>query len=267
MQDAWLNKLSNDVIQNLNQQLKISEGLVEQGYLKASDYLLLKIELKNQLREQNSLQQQFRTELYNLYSACGIRDTSIVKLDTVSLIITQTDSTSRFLRRYYLDSLTTEIQQRVFESKYQPQVKLFFNTGLNAVEIDNIQKRFGLSAGIDFSLPIFDGGQKDITRQQNLLRMKTISDFKNYSRINIEKSLIDSKKNISIQKKNLDDLNDQIQDYSKVMDISYRELQQGNLSMVDYLTLLRNFIDLKKNKITTEINYQLAINNYNYWNW
>jgi outer membrane protein TolC len=259
--------LSKDIVNNIQQQLKISEGLVEQGYLTASDYLLLKIELKNQLRDLNSLRQQFKTDLYNLFSICGIKDTSIVKLDTVSLTISQTDSSSRFLRQYYLDSLSTEIQQHLFETKYQPQVKLFFNTGLNAVEIDNIQRRFGFSAGIDFSIPILDGGQRDITRQQSILRMNTISDFKNYSKNNIEKSLIDSKKNIVSLRKNLEDLKEQIKDYSRVMDITYKELQNGSISMVDYLTLLRNFIDLKKNKITTEINYQMEINNYNYWNW
>jgi hypothetical protein len=51
------------------------------------------------------------------------------------------------------------------------------------------------------------------------------------------------------------------------MDISINGLQKGDISMIEYLTLLRNFIDLKKSKIDKEINYQTEINNYNYWNW
>jgi hypothetical protein len=35
--------------------------------------------------------------------------------------------------------------------------------------------------------------------------------------------------------------------------------------MIDYLSILRNFIDLRKNKIEKEIALQTEINNYNYW--
>ena len=99
-------------------------------------------------------------------------------IDSVNLDLTMKSDTSGFLKQYYLDSLSSSAQQNVFETKYLPQIKLFFNTGLNAVEIDNIQRRFGLSAGISLSVPILDGGQRDITRQQNLIAEKITSDFK-----------------------------------------------------------------------------------------
>ena len=62
-------------------------------------------------------------------------------------------------------------------------------------------------------------------------------------------------------------MEEQADDYQNLIKISKQQLEKGNLSMIEYLTLLRNYIDLQKNMINTEINYQMEINNYNYWNW
>ena len=155
----------------------------------------------------------------------------------------------------------------MFETKYQPQVGLFFNAGLNAVETDNIQRKFGLSAGINFSLPILDGGQKDITRQQTAIAEKTYGDYKNYLSHNIFVRRKNTDEKINTLKNNLGTMENQLNDYKKLLNISLNQLREGNLSMVDYLTLLRNYFDLERKHITTLINYQMEINNYNYWNW
>jgi outer membrane protein TolC len=146
-------------------------------------------------------------------------------------------------------------------------VDLFFNTGLNAVEVNNIQRKFGISAGINFSLPILDGGQKDITRQQSIIEEKTLGDYKNFMAQDVFLQRKNTLERISSLKNNLNDLEEQLKDYNNLLDISKKQLREGNLSMIEYLTLLRNYIDLQRKHITTMISYQLEINNYNYWNW
>ena len=68
-------------------------------------------------------------------------------------------------------------------------------------------------------------------------------------------------------RRNLKSIDKQITDYRQVLDISSDQLRLGNMSMIDYLTLLRGFNELEKQKIEKETDYQLEINNYNYWNW
>lgn len=267
LQYLLLYRASEEIENILNNQLKISGNLVSQGLVKAQDYLLLKIELKTQQIELDQTWQNYKSSLSQLYSFCGIIDTQIVMLDTVSLSIPGFVSGSKFLTQYYLDSLETENQQKLFEAKYSPQVNLFFNTGLNAVELSGIQRKFGLSAGVNFSLPILDGSQKDITRQQSYLSEQTIAQYKNFSAGNITAKRADSESRIKSLKKNLNDLNNQINDYKTLLDISKKQLQQGNLTMIEYLTLIKNYIELRKNNISAEINYQLEISNYIYWNW
>ena len=109
--------------------------------------------------------------------------------------------------------------------------------------------------------------RKDITRQQSLIAEKITWDFKDYAAKNIFIQRRDAENRIKSLRKNLDDFKTQVEDYQKLLDISLEQLDKGNLSMIEYLTELRNYIDLQKDYISTQINYQLEISNYNYWNW
>ncbi len=260
-------KLSDEIVNNLSKQMEVTGDLVSKGFAKAQDYLLLKIQHKTEQINSSQNFQNYKSELLQLYALCGIKDTQTVMIDTVNLETSNAKAGSNFLHQYYLDSLNIASQQKIFETKYDPQLKLFVNAGLNAVEIDNIQRKFGFSAGFNFSLPILDGNQKDITRQQSLITEKTFADEKKYFEKNILLQREKSKDKISSLRKNLNDYENQISDYQNLLKISGKQLQQGNLSVIEYLTLLKNYIDLQKNKINTEINYQTEISNYNYWNW
>ena len=268
LQNQLLYGLSSDIVNNLKDQLSITGNQVQSGYAKAQDYLLLRVEYKTQVINLNEAQQYYKNSLMQLYSLCGIKDTSIVKLDSVELEQKSVNHLgSNFLTKFHLDSLSTAYQQQLFETKYQPQVGLFFNAGLNAVELDNIQRKFGISAGVNFSLPLLDGGQKDITRQQSTIAERTLGDYKSYLSHNIFIQRKNSDEKINTLKNNLTEMESQLKDYKNLLNISKNQLQEGNMSMVDYLTLLKNYFDLERKHITTLINYQMEINNYNYWNW
>jgi outer membrane protein TolC len=257
--------LSKEVLQNVEDQLKITSDLVEKGFANSQSYLLLKIELQTQQIALGENLQQYKSDLLQLNSICGIKDTQTVFIDSVQVKMISTNKSFDFLEKFSLDSLAVINQQNLFETKYQPQVKIFFNTGLNAVELDGIQRKFGLSAGVDFQLPILDGGQKDLTRQQNLISISSISGYKNYTSANIDNQIKNSITNINLIKNNLNKINDQLNDYNQLIKISDKQLNSGDISMIDYLSILRNFIDLRKNKIEKEIALQTEINNYNYW--
>ncbi|TSA28887.1 MAG: TolC family protein [Ignavibacteriales bacterium] len=267
IQNLWLYNLTKEVSANLNEQLRITGGLVEKGFVKAQDYLLLKIEYKNQQMQLNEIWRNYKSGLMQLNSICGLQDTNTVYLENVTLDVMKHIYLSSFIMKYSIDSLALQNQQELFETKYQPQVNLFFNTGLNAVELENIQRKFGLSAGVNFSLPLFDGNQKALTRQQNDIYGKTIQQNRDY----IEKNLFLQRQNgyekIKSIKTSLDNLQDQIKDYDQVILLAQKQVEQGSMMMIEYLTILKNYIELQKNKIIAEINYQLEINNYNYWNW
>lgn len=261
-----LYNLSKEILQNVETQLKLTGELVEKGYAKSQNYLLLKIELQSQQIALKENFQRYKNDLLQLNSLCGIRDTQTVFIDSVRIKKKDLKTNFSFLEKFKLDSLATANRQELFETKYQPQVKLFFNTGLNAVGLNGIQRKFGLSAGIDFQLPIFDGGQKDITRQQNEISISSIKNYKQYASANIDNQKQSAVSNIQLIKNNLEDIGAQLNDYKGLINLSNRQLNTGDISMIEYLTLLKNFIELRKTSIEKETALQLEINNYNYWN-
>ena len=259
--------LANEIRNNLANQMQFTKALVEKGLAKQPDFLLLQIEEGNQKIEIARIYVEFKNNLAALYSMCGIKDTQTINLENASLVKSQAETGSSFLSKYDEDSLALSAQQKVLETKYLPQLKVFFNTGLNAVELKGIQNKFGMSAGIDFSLPIYDGSQKEITRQQNIIGLKTINNYKNYFITELQSRRISADALIEITEQNLTQINRQLKSYESILAIKKGELEHGQISMIEYLTILRNYIDQKKNQIAAQIDYQIQINNYNYWNW
>lgn len=262
-----LYKKSDELTSYLKEQMKILGKLVESGSANQSEFLLLSIESENQKIAANDYYSQYKTNLLALNSLCGIKDTNVVIIDSVSLKINKVVNGSTLFKKFELDSLSIQNQQQIFETKYQPQISLFFNTGLNAIELNNIQRKFGMSTGINFSLPIFDGNQRSITQQQNQISTETLKSYKT----NFATQLSNQRNSVIMRLENLkntiNNFSKQIESYKIIIKMSERELQQGQLSMIEYLTILKNYIELQKNNITTDINYQIEVNNYNYWNY
>jgi len=260
-------RLEEEVLSLLGEEEKISGALKEKGLIKESDYLLLQVEIQNQANGLNSAKSQYTSDMNQLYTICGISGFGGEKIDSVFISLVSNKNVTAYRHKFALDSLALINQQEILETKYNPQVTLFFNTGLMAVELEGIQRKFGMSAGINFSLPIYDGGQKSITRQQNEVSVKNISFYRDYffTQLNTQKSA--ALLRIKTLEDNLANLKSQAETYKRVIDISKKEFEKGLLSAVDYLTILKNFIDLKKSLLTAQADHQLEICNYNYWNW
>lgn len=258
-------QLSKEILENLNKQMEVMKSQVSKGYLSAENYLLLQVEKENQLNSIRENQTKFINSLKDLKSICGIKDTTTYQLESVNLEVSK-DHRFNFLEKYSLDSLSNVNDQKLFESKYSPQVDVFFNTGLNAVDVNNIQRKFGISAGINFRLPLFDGGQNDLEIQKKDILIKNIEAYKKSSALNINSEREKSFKRIEQFDQRLQSINKQINDYKKIIDISASRLTNGDLSMIEYITILKNYIELRKSKIGTEIDRLIEINNFNYWN-
>ena len=261
-----LYRLSSETLNYMNDQLEILSGLVKNGTARQSDYLLLSIEKDNQALAGEEYLIQYKGNLIELNTLCGINDTSVIELEPASLQIKENSGYIELTRKFELDSLALINQMQLFETKYEPQVSLFFNMGLNAVELNNIQRKFGMSAGINFSLPIYDGSQRLITEQQNQISIQTIQSYKKNAVMEIFNQQRNSVISLENYRKALVNYSKQIERYKTVIDMAVSEMQRGQKSVIDFLSLLKNYTELKKSKINSDINYQLEINNYNYWN-
>ena len=260
-------KLSREIADTLRYQYKLAGKLNKNGLLKESDLLLLKLETDSYDFNCNLQYIEYRKNLIALNTICGITDTSFKVLKEVELETKNPVNQSSFLRQFEIDSLSLVNMQEINETKYLPRISLFINTGLNAVELPVIEKKFGMSAGVNFSLPLYDGGQRDITRQQTQISLGTVQAYRKSTGTMISNNISTSLIQIETANKKLDQFSEQISGYERFLALAKAELFKGLRSMTEYLSAVGNFIELKKNHLSTKFDILQSMNLYNFWNW
>lgn len=267
LQDYKQTVYLSNLIRIINDQKNAISKLVENGIAKQSDLSLLSIEQKIQLTALNTFRATYRRDLMDLRVLCGISDTTYQVLPAIDLRPTADVAMSRFTERYRLDSLNLLAAQKVFELKYKPLVGAYANTGLNAVYAPTIADRFGLSAGINFSMNITDGKQKRIVQERTTVLMRSTTMYKNffYNQNAVRKN------RILTELKSLDEritlTDDQLKEYQKLLEFYKQELSRGQISVINYITVLKSMAVTQRDLVLLQTNKELLINLYNYWNW
>ncbi len=257
----------NSLIEIINNQKNAVSKLVENGIAKQSDLSLILIEQKTLLTELNKFNTYYRSSLMDLRILCGISDTSYQVLENIDLQLSQDNSGSRFTYKYDLDSLSLAASQKVFELKYKPVVGVFANTGLNAVYAPTLLNRFGLSAGINFTMNLTDGSQRKIEQQRTEILMRSASQFKDffYNQNSVRKNRIVEELKSTDERLIL--IQDQLNEYQRLLELYKLELMNGQISVFNYVSILKSVVMTQRDFVLIQTNKELLINLYNYWNW
>ncbi len=255
------------LISLVEERLKVVESLVLKAILQQSDYLLLDIELKQRQYEF----EQLRLNLYDAFSllnnTCGINDTSIYELMPPIILESEQLTQFNYQQKFELDSLNIIAQQQIINTKYRPQLALFGNTGINATETKNMIHNSGISAGIHLAIPIYDGKQNKVVFQQNKILLDNINNYKNQVSISNQNNLNSLKQKIIINKQSIDLINTQLKSQEILLQLLKNKIIDGQISITDYLNSVQDYAIAYHNKIITQSNIWLLINQYNFINW
>lgn len=260
--------LADSTADLLAQQERVIRKLAASGLAKLSDLHLLQIEQNANRDQRTASVQSYRSHLLDLNILCGIEDTSSVELEETSLSpnLTATPA-SGFLKQYRLDSLNTLLSLRSFNLQYKPQLNLFVDGGMRTGAYSGMQRHFGMSAGVTFSWTVFDGRQKRIKERQTRAQLNSIDTYKANFQIQQElrkQQCLDELKTYEERNRLLQD---QLSEYAQTLSDYKKEIQAGQLSVIDYLLVLRNKIQTERDRMTLQTNRQLLVTAFNYWNW
>jgi hypothetical protein len=252
----------------LQTQSKISSTLAKSALLYQADVQLLQIEADRLQTAIDALDAAYHARLLDLFVLCGIKDTSVVQITRLSLSFRQDSSVSSgFTEQYRLDSLSLTTGQKFFDLRYKPQFSFYSSAGLNTAYAPDIPQRFGWQAGLKFTQVLFDGHQRQLNdRRVRLLSQTTAwqTDYFN-SQNGVRKTKLMS------QARSLEDqqaaIQQQEQAYDKLLQLYKQQVVSGQLSVINYLSVLRSRASLLQDLATIRYNQGLLINEYNYWNW
>jgi len=267
LQDRKQELYFSSLISIITEQKAIVSKLVLNGIAKQSDLSLLTIEYKTQEVALNSFRSTYKRDLLDLTILCGLPDTTFQILDDLDLQLNQKIVGSKFVERYRLDSLALIATQNVFELKYKPSVGAYANAGLNAVYAPTIPNRFGVAAGINFTLNLFDGNQRSLSQQRTSVLMKSTQAYRTFftTQNEVRKNrILNELKSVS---ERLTLATDQLSEYQKLLEFYKQELSRGQISVINYVATLKNVATAQRDFLLLQANEQLLINLYNYWNW
>lgn len=253
----------------IEHQMEIVRKLVANGLSKQSDLNLLIIERDANTELHTAACQDYHTHLMDLNLLCGIDETTDVALSDISqpVRLRSDEEPSLFTERYRLDSLNTAMSLRFFNLQYKPKLDLFVNGGLQVGDFSGWYRHFGLSAGLTFSWTIFDGKQKRLKERQAIWQQNTIRTYKENSEYQRNMRIKQCLSELGRYDEREKALDNQLAGYESVLYDYGREMDTGQVSVLDYITVLRSKIQTEKDRILLRTNKQLVIAAYNYWNW
>lgn len=253
----------------IDRQMDIIRKLVESGLSKQSDLNLLIIEKEANVELHTAVCQDYHTHLMDLNLLCGIDDVTDVALSDINLPVQlrSDGEPSLFTEQYRLDSLNTAASLRSFNLQYKPKLNLFINSGLQVGDFSLWYRRFGLSAGVAFSWTIFDGRQKRLKERQAGWQQNTIRNYKENAEYRRNMRIRQCLSELSRYDERERALDNQLAKYKSVLSDYSREMDAGQVSVLDYITVLRSKVQTEKERLLLRTNRQLVIAAYNYWNW
>ncbi|MCM4157942.1 TolC family protein [Gramella sp. AN32] len=260
---------TQEILKNLEKRLEVLELLVKRGILQESDYLLLQLDIESKKLELQQIQNNLQIAISQLHSLSGTRAQETGKLEEPKIFteIASEELTRFFERKFINDSLQIAADEDVFENAYKPQLTAYGNTGLNAVEIPNIEHRIGLSAGFRLTIPIYNGKQRQYNAQQSKFKEENLQFYRNNAKIQLENNLESIQNQISALKENRILLDKQLKKQEKILEIYKGKLVQGQVSIVDYLNVIQNYKQNVYTQLQMQTNMWLLQSQYNFINW
>lgn len=252
-----------DLMKNENQ---VVSRFVENGIYSQADYLSLLVETGGQEVIITQLRNQYRKNIMSLNELCGIVDTSQIMLQ---MPVIEPQGTARIsdyliLRQYSLDSLRIINEKEALSLRYKPSVNWFADAGILTSNPFNFYRHAGASAGVSLTVPIYDGHQKKVEEDKLSLKEDSRTRYFNstkkeydqiYLRLNSE---LEGIKQVKAGLEKQLALSDQLVKSLRV------QLENGIIKMQDYIVAIKNYRNVNRYIILSDIDILRVKNEINY---
>jgi outer membrane protein TolC len=261
-------KFNQEVIELLTKEEDLLKRLTRSNVYRQSDYLTFLVTLKQQQLQLLQSRQQYKNDYATLNYLSGIADTSMVELQEPLIQKTYHPDidNSIFFRQYKLDSLKLVNSRQLVDFSYKPKVNIFADGGFNSDFMGQAYKNFGTSAGFNFTMPIYDGGQRKMQYRKLSLQEETRENYKAFFDVQYHQQIAQLNQQINESDNLLHQVEEQIKYSESLMKVDTQLLQTGDVRVADLILAVSNYLTIKNLRTTTFINKLQLINQLNYWN-
>lgn len=259
---------NDEIISLLKSEDSILKKLTQKNVYKQVDYLSFLVTLQQQQLTRNQLLVQYKNDYATLNYLTGIIDTATSPLDEPTLQVVKnyiTDS-SVFLLKYKVDSLRLINEKALVDLSYRPKVSLFADAGYQTSFDIAPYKNFGTSVGINLSIPIYDGHQKQLQYSKINILERTRQRQKEFFQTQYTQQVQQLEQQLSSLEGLTEPINKQIEYLKTLIEVNGRLLETGDIKITDYVLALNNYITSQNLVVQNMVARFQIINQLNYWN-
>jgi hypothetical protein len=230
--------------------------------------LLFLVTLQQQELTRGLLLVQYKNDYATLNYLAGIVDTSASTLAGPDLTVVKNYITesSAFLLRYKIDSLRLINDRSIIDVGYRPKVRLFADAGYQTTFGKTFYKNFGITIGVNLSIPIYDGHQRQFQYTKINILERTRQKQKEFFRTQYTQQIQQLEQQLSALEGLTDPINKQIKYIQTLIEVNGRLLVTGDIKITDYVLALNNYIASRNLVVQNMIARFQIINQLNYWN-
>lgn len=261
-------KFSQEVVELLSKEEDLLKKLTRANVYRQSDYLTFLVTLKQQQLQLLLSRQQYKNDYSTLNYLSGIADTSMIELQQPDIQVHYPPeiNNSIFFRQYKLDSLKLANSRELIDFSYKPKINITADGGFNSDFMGQAYKNFGVSAGFNFTMPIYDGGQRKMQYRKLSLLEETRQNYRAFFNVQYRQQIDQLRQQISENENLVIQVRDQIKYTESLIKVDTELLQTGDLKIADLILAVNNYLTVKNLLTQTIISRLQLINQLNYWN-
>ncbi|MEP6584683.1 MAG: TolC family protein [Ginsengibacter sp.] len=259
---------NDEIISLLKTEDSILKRLTQKNVYRQVDYLSFLVTLQQQELTRSQLLVQYKNDYATLNYLAGIVDTTTTELSEPALEVVRdyiTDS-SAFLQKYRVDSLRLVNEKALVDLSYRPKVSLFADAGYQSSFDIAPYKNFGTSVGVNFSIPIYDGHQKQLQYTKINIQERTRLRQKEFFTTQYRQQVQQLEQQLSALEGLNDPINKQIEYLKTLIEVNGRLMETGDIKITDYVLALNNYITSRNLIVQNMIARFQILNQLNYWN-
>ena len=255
----------NNILRN---QEIILNRLTQNNIYRQTDYLTFLVTMKQQELQMKQLQIQYRNDYATLNYLCGIFDTSsgMLAAPDITLQYLPDPSSSAFFIRYKIDSFRFANDITAIKYSYRPKLSAFVNAGYSSTLLYQAYKNFGVGAGINLNVPIYDGHQRALQERKIHLLENTSLNYKDFFTRQYAQQTAMLRQQLAATEALISDINEQIKFSEGLINVNEKLLETGDAKILDFVVAINNFLTAKNLLTQNNISRMQVINQLNYWN-
>ncbi|HTN21775.1 MAG TPA: TolC family protein [Pelobium sp.] len=260
-------ELSKETLALLQKQDTLLKRLTQASVFKQTEYLAFKVNLEQQQLTVLQNQNQFKNDFAALNYLCGITDTSSQTLLPVPLqnINIPDFQNSLLYQKYSIDSLRTLNALNQVALNYKPKLNIFTDAGYQSSLPAQAYKNFGVSIGLNLSIPIYDGGLRKLNISQINLKQQSQNRYRDFYQSQYQLQKRQLQKMIVQYNELIAKANKQLNYSQTLINANALQLSTGDVRITDFLLSVKDYQNLRTSIVQNKINQLQIINQLHYF--